>query len=300
MKKLWLLLVLAIALFGCGGEEQKAEVDKPESEAVEVAEATKVLEIEWQRMVDEEGRVCCGSEATSKSLQTAYKELNKMLEPKGIEVVIKKSNFSPEQCMDAPERSNRVLVAGHGIEHWLNAQVGESPCEGFCKQALGDKGSCRNLIYEGKTYDVVPAELIVEAAVAAAARPGSFTTATAGRCGGCPSKATCGASKSTCGATKSSCGAVKTACDPSCKGDCGYCAGKAMKSACTCKGACDGSCGHKAACTCKGACDGSCGHKAACTCEGECTCKGKVEATTSKASGCPKAKTCSKTCAAGT
>ena len=238
MKKLILLLLLAIALFGCGAEDKQAEVEAPKTAPVEVATAPKTLEIEWQRMVGEDGRACCGSGSTQKALEDAHAELTESLAPKGIEVVLRSKNFSPEECIDAPERANRILVAGHGIEHWLGAEVGASPCEGFCKQALGEKGTCRTLVYEGETYEVVPVELVVKAALVAASDLGS----------------------------DHSCSGRKATCDGSCQGACkGHGACKHSGTECTGhKGTCSSDCPGKAAAgTQKSGCPGAkkCGGK---------------------------------------
>ncbi len=268
MKKLMILLLLAlsVALFGCGGEEETTEVKASAEKPVEVAQGTKTLVLEWQRMIDEEGNVCCSSEDTRMAVETAREKLAKELEAHGIKVVLAKSDFSPEECKECPERSNRILIAGCGIDYWLQAEVGSSPCEGFCKEALGDKGSCQNLIYEGETYEVIPAELIVKAGLAAAANPSTFKTA--GKCAGCPSKGGCPSS---------------------------------MKAAASCKGKCDCVCCEARVCACKGKCACTCCKSSECTCpEIACTCPGecdgacKADEITTKATGCPSASTCGK------
>jgi len=294
MKKLMILLLLAlsVALFGCGGDKDTAEVKAPADESAEGAQAPKTLVLEWQRMIDEDGNVCCGSEDTRMAVETAREKLAKELKDHDIEVVLAKSDFSPEECKDCPERANRILVGGRGVDYWLQAEVGKSPCEGFCKQALGDKGSCQTLIYEGETYDVIPAELIVKAGLAAAANPSSFKTAgkCAGACAGCPSKGGCPSSMKAASSCKGKCDC--TCCEAkvcACKGKCacpccksGECT--CDKAACTCEGECDGSCQKMGACGCPDACDGSC----------------KAEEVTTKATGCPNAKSCgSKGCSAG-
>jgi hypothetical protein len=292
MKKLMILLLLAlgIALFGCGGEEDQATLKAPEEKPVEVA---RTLTLEWQRMIDEEGNVCCGSPGTEEAVSAARERLAKELEDSGIDVVLVRSEFTPEECMGCPERANRVLVAGRGVDFWLGADMSASPCEGFCKQALGDEGSCQNLVYEGETYEVIPAELIVKAGLTAAANPATFKQAAGGRgspCGGCPSKSTCGSVKMK---TASSCGG---SCDCACceAGQCD-CGGKC---ACACCRSGECSCGHT--CTCEGECDGSCHKKGGCTCDGPCDGSCKVDAKTTKAAGCPNARTCgSKGCAVG-
>ncbi|MGD8628767.1 MAG: DUF2703 domain-containing protein, partial [bacterium] len=212
--------------------------------------------------------------------------LARELEDHGIEVVLAKTDFSPEECQEYPERANRILVGGYGVDYWLGAEVGKSPCEGFCKQTLGDNGSCQNLIYEGKTYEVIPAELIVKAGLAAAAHPSTFVTA--GNCSGCPSSGRCPSSIKAAASCKGNCDctcceAGKCACD-------GKCACSCCKSGeCTCGGT---------ACTCSGKCDASCQEIKACGCKGACTCK--AEEVTTKATSCPSGRACTaKGCPSG-
>jgi len=232
MKKLMILMLLAlsVALFGCGGDKETTEVKAPADDSVVAAQTPRTLALEWQRMIDEDGNVCCGSEATRMAVETARAKLAQALEASGIEVVLTKTDFTPEECVDCPERANRVLVAGRGVDFWLQAETGSSPCEGFCKQTLGEKGSCQNLMYEGQTYDVIPADLIVKAGLAAAANPATFRIT--GKCGGCPSAAGC--------PSADGCPPIKSTCDGSCGGTCPSCSGE--KAACTCAGPCDGSC----------------------------------------------------------
>ena len=288
MKKIMILLFLAlsIALFGCGGEQDTAAVKAPADEAVEDAGAAKTLVLEWQRMIDEDGNVCCGSEDTRLAVETAREELAEELKDHGIKVILTKSDFSPAECRDCPERANRVLVGGQGVDYWLGAEVGKSPCEGFCKQALGDKGSCQNLIYEGKTYEVVPAELIVKAGLTAAAHPSTFRAAS--KCSGCPSKGSCPSSMKAAASCKGECDCVCCeAGECNCKGKCACPCCKSgecrCEIACTCEGECDGSCRKVNPCGCAGTCDGDC--KA-----GEMTTR--ADEVTTKAAGCPSAKTC--------
>jgi hypothetical protein len=199
MKKLLLLsLALAVALIGCGRQDQEVEV-----ESTKVSAPVQSLSIEWQRMVDEDGNACCGSQSTRQALQDACARLTEALAADSIEVVFKETMFSPQECVDAPERANRILVAGLPVEHWLKAEAGTSPCQGFCKQALGDEGSCRTLIYQGQTYEVIPADLIVRAGLVATSHWGDGHP-----CEGCPGQAVCTGRQRTCdGSSQGPCGA---------------------------------------------------------------------------------------------
>lgn len=186
-----LLLALSVAVFGCGGDKDVEEAKAPAGAQTEVAAGSKTLAIEWHRMVDKDGNVCCGGDAARMEVETARAKLAEELEGSGIEVVLAKTDHSPEECMDCPECANCIMVAGKGINQWLDAEMTGSPCGGVCKKAMGDNFECQNLVYEGKTYDVIPADLIVKAGLLAAADPANLISATCGASAGCPSAGTC-------------------------------------------------------------------------------------------------------------
>ena len=126
----------------------------------------KTLTVRWQRLVDEEGQTCkrCGS--TEKEVQEAIASLRKSLGALGIDVVLEKKALSPEVCAKDISQSNRIWVGKRTLEEWLGAQVGKSPC-GSCPADLGEKVECRTVTVGGKTYETIPAELIIKAGLVA-------------------------------------------------------------------------------------------------------------------------------------
>jgi hypothetical protein len=64
-----------------------------------------------------------------------------------------------------PSQSNRIWIAGQPIEEWLGARVASSPCCSVC----GDS-ECRTLEMGNDTFEDIPAELILKAALIAASR----------------------------------------------------------------------------------------------------------------------------------
>ena len=93
------------------------------------------------------------------------KKLRRCLEPVGIEVVLQKGAVSAAEFAKGPLESNRIWIADKPIEEWLEAKVGKSQCCGACGQS-----ECRTLTVDGKTYETVPAELIVRAGLLAGAQ----------------------------------------------------------------------------------------------------------------------------------
>ena len=57
----------------------------------------------------------------------------------------------------------RPIVAGRQMEEWLGASVGMSTCCSVCGNL-----PCRTMQVGGETYDAVPEELIIRAAMLAA------------------------------------------------------------------------------------------------------------------------------------
>lgn len=125
------------------------------------------LRIMWQRLVDSDGQTCnrCGS--TEKELQQGIARLKEALHPLGIEVTLEKKALGLE-CAKNIIESNQILISGHPLEEWLGAKVGTSAC-GSCCEKLGETVECRTSAVDGKTYEIIPAKLIVKAGLKAAA-----------------------------------------------------------------------------------------------------------------------------------
>lgn len=157
MGKHFSVLMVAVA-FVCGCVSNGPNLSKGKN--------MKTLTVQWQRLVDEEGQTCdrCGS--TGKEVQKAITGLRSSLGALGIDVVLEKKALSPEVCAKDISQSNRIWIGEHTLEKWLDAQVGTSPC-GFCCAGLGEKVECRTVTVGGKTYETIPAELIIKAGLIA-------------------------------------------------------------------------------------------------------------------------------------
>ena len=124
----------------------------------------KTLTIRWQRLVDEAGKTCerCGS--TGEDLRRAAETLERSLAPLGMAVALEEEALDRAAFEQGPLDSNRIWIAGKPIEEWLGASVGQSECCAPCGDA-----ECRTVTVDGRTYEAVPAELIVKAGLLAAA-----------------------------------------------------------------------------------------------------------------------------------
>ncbi len=124
----------------------------------------KPLPIVWKRLVNE-GETCprCGS--TQQSVTAAVTKLATVLGPLGIQPVLETQAIDDAAFRAAPAESNRIWIGGRPMEEWLGARAGNSPCCEVC----GDL-PCRTMEVEGRTYEAIPEDLIVKAAIIAAAR----------------------------------------------------------------------------------------------------------------------------------
>lgn len=125
----------------------------------------KVLQIRWQRLVDEQGQTCDRCGTTETAVEDANQKLKRALKELDIDVVLEKKALSPSAFSKDPLQSNRIWIAGEPIEKWLSATTGQSQCCSTC----GDS-ECRTVTVDGKTYEAIPAELIVKAGLLAGAQ----------------------------------------------------------------------------------------------------------------------------------
>lgn len=123
------------------------------------------LLINWQRLVDEKGRTCDRCGTTEKAVDDAVRQLKRSLKELNIDVVLEKTALTPATFAKDTLQSNRIWIAGEPIEKWLSARSGKSQCCSTC----GDS-DCRTLSVEGRTYEAIPAELIVRAGLLAGAQ----------------------------------------------------------------------------------------------------------------------------------
>jgi hypothetical protein len=121
------------------------------------------LPIRWKRLV-KEGATCprCGS--TQQNVVAAVAKLEEALRPLGIEPVLESLTIDEAAFQADPCESNRIWIAGKPLEEWLGARVGASKCCNVC----GDL-PCRTMELGDSTHEPIPEELIVRAAMMAAA-----------------------------------------------------------------------------------------------------------------------------------
>lgn len=137
----------------------------------------KPLPILWKRLVNE-GETCPRCWSTQQNVMTAIAKLEPALRPLGIQPVLQTQAIDDAMFCAAPAESNRIWIGGRPMEEWLGASAGNSPCCEVC----GDL-PCRTMEVDGQTYEAIPEDLIVKAAIIAASRLiGPAPTATPSSC----------------------------------------------------------------------------------------------------------------------
>lgn len=125
----------------------------------------KSLPIVWQRLVNTHGRTCPRCHGTGEEVLRAVERLKAALAPLGVEPVLQTVELDEGAFQAEPSESNRIWIGGKPLEEWLEGQTGSSRCCNEC----GDN-DCRTVEVGGKSYEVIPEELLVRAGVIAGTR----------------------------------------------------------------------------------------------------------------------------------
>ena len=151
----------------------------------------QTLPIVWQRLVNDQGSTCPRCQGTGDTVRRAVERLKTVLEPLGVQPVLECRELDPQAFLEQPSESNRIWIGGQPLEAWLEGQTGASRCCDEC----GDQ-DCRTLELEGRSYEVIPEDLLVRAGLKAGIRllepdataPGAAGSGTRSSCcggGGC-------------------------------------------------------------------------------------------------------------------
>ena len=124
----------------------------------------KSLPIIWQRLV-KEGKTCNRCDATYQEMQGAVSKLKESLRPLDIEPTLETREIDEESFKANPSASNRIWIADRPLEEWLAGTTGSSRCCSVC----GDS-ECRTIEVGGTVFEAIPEELILKAALVAAAQ----------------------------------------------------------------------------------------------------------------------------------
>ena len=125
----------------------------------------KQLHILWQRLVTPEGNTCDRCRGTQEAIGRVIPMLEAALRPLGMEPILETRAIDRDLFKGNPSESNRIWIDGRAIEDWLNASVGNSTCCSAC----GDS-PCRTLEVGEDTFETIPEQLILKAALLAASQ----------------------------------------------------------------------------------------------------------------------------------
>lgn len=123
-----------------------------------------MMQIRWQRLVDESGRTCDRCGETGKNVGEAFQLLKRSLAPFGIEVELQTIAIDKVTFSENPIESNRIWIGDKSLEHLLGAKVGQSRCCSVCGES-----ECRTVTVDGETHEGITSSLIVRAGLTAAA-----------------------------------------------------------------------------------------------------------------------------------
>ncbi len=241
MTRRWTVVWLAACSpwMGCGRSTGGAPTDgstvpTPAADAAPAAVApapAKTLALRWQRLIVDGGATCPRCAGTEGAIREAARTLTPALADLGIRLVVEEGVLDMATFQGNPSESNRIWIGGRTLEEILGGSAGSSQCCGAC----GDS-ECRTLVVDGRTYEAIPATLVVQAALKvaadllgppaenAAAPVGEPASVSDGSCGcGSPPAAPAPPAPSCCGGAgpapaAPSCGAAPAQTTPCCGG----------------------------------------------------------------------------------
>ena len=98
-------------------------------------------------------------------VQQAVSKLKEALRPLSIEPMLEVREIDQESFEANPSESNRIWIAGRPMEEWLGARVGSSRCCSVCGES-----ACRTVEVEGTTFETIPENLFLRAALIASSQ----------------------------------------------------------------------------------------------------------------------------------
>jgi hypothetical protein len=98
-------------------------------------------------------------------MERAIAKLRQSLRPLGIEPSLEIRELDQRSFKANPSESNRIWIAGRPMEEWLGARVGSSRCCSVCGTS-----ECRTVEVEGTTFETIPENLFLKAALIASSQ----------------------------------------------------------------------------------------------------------------------------------
>ena len=125
----------------------------------------KSLPIVWQRLVSPDGKTCDCCSATYQEMQQAVSKLKERCRLLSIEPMLEVREIDQESFEANLSELNRIWIAGRPMEVMARATVGSSRCCSVCGES-----ACRNVGGEGTTFETIPENLFLRAALIASSQ----------------------------------------------------------------------------------------------------------------------------------
>jgi hypothetical protein len=122
------------------------------------------LNVEWLHF-ETDGVTCDRCAGTGTTLKTVIDQLTRDMADEGIKVTLTET-LLPATAMD---RSNLLLFNGTPLENLLEEVEASTNHCASCSCLTGQDTDCRTIVYEGQTYEEIPAEVLYKAAMKALA-----------------------------------------------------------------------------------------------------------------------------------
>jgi len=118
----------------------------------------KTVTVEWKHL-DQGGQTCERCADTGEGLVRLAQRLQAECRPKGVEILFTETLLTSDEI----GQSNLILINGTPLASLLpEAIASSSPCCS-CGELTGRMESCRTIIWQGRTHEAIPPELVREA-----------------------------------------------------------------------------------------------------------------------------------------
>lgn len=118
----------------------------------------QTVTVEWKHL-DAQGKTCERCAATGAGVVEMVQRLQAECAPKGVEIVFTETKLTAAEI----GQSNLILINGKPLETLLPmASASESPCCS-CSELTGKAECCRTIVWQGKTHEAIPPELVRQA-----------------------------------------------------------------------------------------------------------------------------------------
>lgn len=117
----------------------------------------KEINIEWMHY-DKDGETCTRCNNTGDNVKASLEVLSKDKNYKNIKVNYRETKLKANKM---PE-SNTVLINGQKLEDILEATASDNFCHS-CSCLAGENTNCRTVEYDGRIYEDLSKEMIIQA-----------------------------------------------------------------------------------------------------------------------------------------